>query len=93
MTGQGVPIGRRRGYNVRVLLARGGWQAERIVGMSGRVFDLILVEQPESSPRSPRRRWRTRCSRAAGDYDGAEGDRAHLGDTIAVAWNGSTETR
>jgi nucleotide-binding universal stress UspA family protein len=61
--------------------------------MSGRVYDLILVEQPEKL-----------ASIAEATLEDAlfESGRpvmmvpkttgAHLGDTIAIAWNGSTET-
>ncbi|HVC55376.1 MAG TPA: universal stress protein [Stellaceae bacterium] len=64
-----------------------------IVGMSGRVYDLILVEQPEKL-----------ASIAEATLEDAlfESGRPvlmvpktlgpRLGDTIAVAWNGSTET-
>src|SRR5579864_1380587 len=64
-----------------------------VVGMVGRVFDLILVEQPEKL-----------ASIAEATIEDAlfESGRpvlmvpktigAHLGETIAVAWNGSTET-
>src|SRR5579863_5573368 len=64
-----------------------------VVGMIGRVYDLILVEQPEKL-----------ASIAEATLEDAlfESGRpvmmvpkttgAHLGDTIAVAWNGSTET-
>ena len=65
-----------------------------IVGMSGRVYDLILVEQPEKL-----------ASIAEATLEDAvfESGRpvmmvpkvngTHLGETIAIAWNGSTETR
>src|SRR5947199_2272181 len=64
-----------------------------VVGMSGRVYDLIIVEQPEKL-----------ASIAEATLEDAlfESGRpvmmvpkiagAHLGETIAVAWNGSTET-
>jgi nucleotide-binding universal stress UspA family protein len=64
-----------------------------VVGMSGRVFDLILVEQPEKL-----------ASIAEATLEDAlfESGRPvmmvpkvsgpHLGETVAVAWNGSTET-
>ena len=64
-----------------------------VVGMTGRVYDLILVEQPEKL-----------ASIAEATLEDAlfEGGRPvmmvpktigpHLGETIAVAWNGSTET-
>src|SRR5436309_9047531 len=64
-----------------------------VVGMSGRVYDLILVEQPEKL-----------ASIAEATLEDAlfESGRPvmmvpntigpHLGDTIAIAWNGSTDT-
>lgn len=64
-----------------------------VVGMSGRVYDLILVEQPEKL-----------ASIAEATLEDAlfESGRPvmmvpktlgqYLGETIAVAWNGSTET-
>jgi nucleotide-binding universal stress UspA family protein len=64
-----------------------------VVGMTGRVYDLILVEQPEKL-----------ASIAEATLEDAlfESGRPvmmvpktlgpHLGETIAVAWNGSTET-
>ena len=64
-----------------------------VVGMSGRVYDLIVVEQPEKL-----------ASIAEATLEDAlfESGRPvlmvpkalgpHLGDTVAIAWNGSTET-
>ncbi len=95
MTAQGVPIGPpAAGYNG----PSASWREEdgrqnAVVGMSGRVYDLILVEQPEKL-----------ASIAEATLEDAlfESGRPvmmvpktigpHLGDTIAVAWNGSTET-
>src|SRR6266852_8640326 len=95
LTAQGVPIGPpAAGYNG----PSASWRAEdgrqNAVGvMSGRVYDLILVEQPEKL-----------ASIAEATLEDAlfESGRPvmmvpktigpHLGETIAVAWNGSTET-
>ncbi len=95
MTAHGVPMGSPApGY----VGPSASWREEdgrqnAIVGMSGRVFDLILVEQPEKL-----------ASIAEATLEDAlfESGRpvlmvpkaigSHLGDTIAVAWNGSTET-
>src|SRR5713226_6005720 len=95
MNARGVPIGPvAPGYNG----PSASWHEEdgrqnAVVGMSGRVYDLILVEQPEKL-----------ASIAEATLEDAlfESGRpvlmvpkalgSHLGDTIAVAWNGSTET-
>ena len=95
MTAHGVPIGPPSpGY----ASPSASWREEdgrqnAIVGMSGRVYDLIIVEQPEKL-----------ASIAEATLEDAlfESGRpvlmvpkaigSHLGDTIAVAWNGSTET-
>lgn len=95
MSAQGVPIG-------PVTSDHNGpsasWREEdgrqnAVVGMSGRVYDLILVEQPEKL-----------ASIAEATLEDAlfESGRpvmmvpkvlpATLGDIVAVAWNGSTET-
>jgi len=95
MTDRGVSIG-------TPLADRSGpsaaWREEdgrqnAIVGMSGRVYDLIIVEQPEKL-----------ASIAEATLEDAlfESGRpvmmvpktiaAPMGDTIAIAWNGSTET-
>jgi nucleotide-binding universal stress UspA family protein len=64
-----------------------------VVGLTGRVFDLIIVEQPERL-----------ASIAEATLEDAlfESGRpvmmvpktigSHLGETVAIAWNGSTET-
>ncbi|MGE3784541.1 MAG: universal stress protein, partial [Alphaproteobacteria bacterium] len=64
-----------------------------VVGMSGRVYDLILVEQPEKL-----------ASIAEATLEDALFESGRpvmmvpktmppaLGDTVAIAWNGSTET-
>ena len=95
MNARGVPIGPvAPGYNG----PSASWREEdgrqnAVVGMSGRVYDLILVEQPEKL-----------ASIAEATLEDAlfESGRpvmmvpktigAGLGETIAVAWNGSTET-
>src|ERR1043166_4880824 len=95
MNTHGVPIGAvAPGYNG----PSASWREEdgrqnAVVGMSGRVYDLILVEQPEKL-----------ASIAEATLEDAlfESGRPvlmvpktigpNLGDTIAVAWNGSTET-
>jgi nucleotide-binding universal stress UspA family protein len=95
MTAQGLPIGAPpAGYEG----PSASWREEdgrqnAIVGMSGRVYDLILVEQPEKL-----------ASIAEATLEDAlfESGRPvmmvpkvigpQLGETIAVAWNGSTET-
>jgi nucleotide-binding universal stress UspA family protein len=95
MTAHGVPIEPpAAGY----VGPTASWREEdgrqnAIVGMSGRIFDLILVEQPEKL-----------ASIAEATLEDAlfESGRpvlmvpkaigARLGDTIAIAWNGSTET-
>jgi nucleotide-binding universal stress UspA family protein len=95
MTAHGVPIGARApGYNG----PHASWREEdgrqnAVVGMSGRVYDLIIVEQPEKL-----------ASIAEATLEDAlfESGRPvmmvprnvppQIGDTIAVAWNGSTET-
>jgi nucleotide-binding universal stress UspA family protein len=95
MDAQGVPIGPvAPGYNG----PSASWREEdgrqnAVVGMSGRVYDLIIVEQPEKL-----------ASIAEATLEDAlfESGRPvmmvpkvggpSLGDTIAIAWNGSTET-
>ena len=95
MTEHGVPIGPPApGDNG----PSASWREEdgrqnAVVGMTGRVYDLILVEQPEKL-----------ASIAEATLEDAlfESGRPvmmvpkviapHLGETIAIAWNGSTET-
>src|SRR6202049_303908 len=95
MNWPGVPVGAvEPGYNG----PSASWREEdgrqnAVVGMSGRVYDLILVEQPEKL-----------ASVAEATLEDAlfesgrpvlmlpkEGD-GHLGEVVAIAWNGSTET-
>src|SRR4029079_2150867 len=95
MDTHGVPIGPvAPGHNG----PSASWREEdgrqnAIVGMSGRVFDLILVEQPEKL-----------ASIAEATLEDALFESGRpvmmvpkamppaLGETVAVAWNGSTET-
>ena len=95
MSAQGVPIGSVSLENPGPSAA---WREEdgrqnAVVGMSGRVYDLILVEQPEKL-----------ASIAEATLEDAlfESGRPvmmvpktappSLGEIVAVAWNGSTET-
>jgi len=95
MTAQGVPIGPVSPDNPG---PSASWREEdgrqnAVVGMSGRVYDLIIVEQPEKL-----------ASIAEATLEDAlfESGRpvmmvpkvapASLGEIVAVAWNGSTET-
>jgi nucleotide-binding universal stress UspA family protein len=95
MNARGVPIGPvAPGYNG----PSAAWREEdgrqnAVVGMTGRVYDLILVEQPEKL-----------ASIAEATLEDAlfESGRpvlmvpktiaAPLGEVVAIAWNGSTET-
>jgi nucleotide-binding universal stress UspA family protein len=95
MSAQGVPVGPASPDNTG---PSASWREEdgrqnAVVGMSGRVYDLIIVEQPEKL-----------ASIAEATLEDAlfESGRpvmmvpkvmpATLGDTVAIAWNGSTET-
>jgi nucleotide-binding universal stress UspA family protein len=95
MTEHGVPIGSPAPDYTGPTAS---WREEdgrqnAVVGMTGRVYDLILVEQPEKL-----------ASIAEATLEDAlfESGRPvmmvpkvlgpHLGETIAIAWNGSTET-
>src|SRR6266851_3141226 len=95
MTAEGVPIGP---VSTDSNGPSASWREEdgrqnAVVGMSGRVYDLIIVEQPEKL-----------ASIAEATLEDAlfESGRpvlmvprtiaAHLGETVAIAWNGSTET-
>lgn len=95
MNAEGVPIGPpAAGY----VGPSASWREEdgrqnAIVGMSGRVYDLILVEQPEklaSIAEATLEDALFESGRPVLMVPKALGPR--LGDTIAVAWNGSTET-
>ena len=95
MNAHGVPIGPPApGYNG----PSASWREEdgrqnAIVGMSGRVYDLILVEQPEKL-----------ASIAEATLEDALFESGRpvlmvpqqipptLGEVVAIAWNGSTET-
>jgi nucleotide-binding universal stress UspA family protein len=64
-----------------------------VVGMAGRVYDLILVEQPEklaSIAEATLEDALFESGRPVMMVPKAFGP--HLGETIAIAWNGSTET-
>ncbi|HTQ33104.1 MAG TPA: universal stress protein [Stellaceae bacterium] len=95
MTAQGVPIGPPSPDNPG---PSASWREEdgrqnAVVGMSGRVYDLILVEQPEKL-----------ASIAEATLEDALFEsgrpvmmvpktlRPTFGEVVAVAWNGSTET-
>ena len=95
MNAQGVPIGPATPDNPG---PSASWREEdgrqnAIVGMSGRVYDLILVEQPEKL-----------ASIAEATLEDALFESGRpvmmvpkimpetLGEVVAVAWNGSTET-
>jgi nucleotide-binding universal stress UspA family protein len=95
MTAQGVPIGP---ISPDASGPSASWREEdgrqnAVVGMSGRVYDLILVEQPEKL-----------ASIAEATLEDALFESGRpvmmvpkvapptLGDIVAVAWNGSTET-
>ncbi|MFZ2004191.1 MAG: universal stress protein [Stellaceae bacterium] len=95
MSAQGVPIGPVSPDNPG---PSASWREEdgrqnAVVGMSGRVYDLILVEQPEKL-----------ASIAEATLEDALFESGRpvmmvpkvapptLGDIVAVAWNGSTET-
>jgi nucleotide-binding universal stress UspA family protein len=95
MGAQGVPIGPASPDNSG---PSASWREEdgrqnAVVGMSGRVYDLILVEQPEKL-----------ASIAEATLEDALFESGRpvmmvpkvslptLGDIVAIAWNGSTET-
>src|SRR5437879_12703936 len=95
MNTHGIPVGAvAPGHNG----PSASWREEdgrqnAVVGMSGRGYDLILVEQPEklaSIAEAPLEDALCESGRPVRRVPKATG--SHLGDTIAVAWNGSTET-
>jgi nucleotide-binding universal stress UspA family protein len=95
MNARGVPIGAAApGYDG----PSASWREEdgrqnAVVGMSGRVYDLILVEQPEklaSIAEATLEDALFESGRPVMMVPKAMG--AALGERIAVAWNGSTET-
>jgi len=95
MNARGVPIGPSApGY----VGPSASWREEdgrqnAIVGMSGRVYDLILVEQPEklaSIAEATLEDALFESGRPVMMVPKAVG--AQLGDVVAIAWNGSTET-
>src|SRR5271170_1607771 len=95
MTAHGVPIGPLEPGHVG---PSASWREEdgrqnAVVGMAGRVYDLILVEQPEklaSIAEATLEDALFASGRPVMMVPKAVGP--HLGDKIAVAWNGSTET-
>jgi len=95
MDAQGVPIA-ASGSGVNGPSA--SWREEdgrqnAVVGMSGRVYDLIVVEQPEklaSIAEATLEDALFESGRPVMMVPKAVGPT--MGDTIAVAWNGSTET-
>src|SRR6266571_1060248 len=95
MDAQGVPIGPpAAGYNG----PSASWREEdgrqnAVVGMSGRVYDLILVEQPEklaSIAEATLEDALFESGRPVMMVPKATGPA--IGEVIAIAWNGSTET-
>ena len=90
-----VPIGSSAAGNAG---PSASWREEdgrqnAVVGMTGRVYDLILVEQPEklaSIAEATLEDALFESGRPVMMVPRAIG--AHLGETIAIAWNGSTET-
>src|ERR1700693_4359534 len=64
-----------------------------VVGMIGRVYDLILVEQPEKLASIAEATLEDALFASGRPVMMVSKDMpATLGDTVAVAWNGSTET-
>src|ERR1700676_2928993 len=95
MNVHGVPVGEAApAHNGR----SASWREEdgrqnAVVGMSGRIYDLILVEQPEklaSIAEATLEDALFESGRPGMMVPKAVGP--NLGDTIAIAWNGSTET-
>jgi len=95
MNAQGVPVGVPSPGHAG---PSASWREEdgrqnAIVGMSGRIYDLIVVEQPEklaSIAEATLEDALFESGRPVMMVPKASGP--HLGDTIAIAWNGSTET-
>ena len=95
MTAHGVPVGPPVPGNNG---PSASWREEdgrqnAVVGMSGRVYDLILVEQPEklaSIAEATLEDALFESGRPVMMVPKAIG--SQLGQTIAIAWNGSTET-
>ena len=95
MTAKGVPLGPvPAGHNG----PSASWREEdgrqnAVVGMIGRVYDLIVVEQPEKLASIAEATLEDALvrERPPGD-DGAEAPPPTLGEVVAIAWNGSTET-
>jgi nucleotide-binding universal stress UspA family protein len=95
MAGKGVPIGSAPpGYNGPTA----SWREEdgrqnAIVGMIGRVHDLILVEQPEKLASIAEATLEDALFESGRPVLMVPRDgHGTLGEVVAVAWNGSTET-
>jgi nucleotide-binding universal stress UspA family protein len=95
MTARGVPIG-------TALAEQGGpsasWREEdgrqnAVVGLIGRVFDLVVVEQPEKLASIAEATLEDALFESGRPVLMVPPDRpAKMGEVIAIAWNGSTET-
>jgi nucleotide-binding universal stress UspA family protein len=94
MTAQGVPIGPVADNTG----PSASWREEdgrqnAIVGMSGRVYDLIIVEQPEKLASIAEATLEDALFESGRPVMMVPADApASLGEIVAVAWNGSTET-
>ncbi len=95
MTAQGVPIGPPAPDNAG---PSASWREEdgrqnAVVGMSGRVYDLIIVEQPEKLASIAEATLEDALFESGRPVMMVPKDApATMGDMVAVAWNGSTET-
>jgi nucleotide-binding universal stress UspA family protein len=93
MDANGVPIGPPGEAGPTASWREEDGRQNAIVGMSGRVYDLILVEQPEklaSIAEATLEDALFESGRPVMMVPRAIGP--NLGDRIAIAWNGSTET-
>src|SRR5437763_15365586 len=95
MNAHGVPIGPPNpGYNGPSASWRGeDGRQNAVVGMTGRIYDLILVEQPEklaSIAEATLEDALFESGRPVLMVPKATG--TPLGEIVAIAWNGSTET-
>lgn len=93
MDRHGVPIGPAGEAGPTASWREEDGRQNAVVGMSGRVYDLILVEQPEklaSIAEATLEDALFESGRPVMMVPRAMGPT--LGETIAVAWNGSTET-
>jgi nucleotide-binding universal stress UspA family protein len=95
MTAQGVPLGP---VSPDSSGPSASWREEdgrqnAIVGMSGRVYDLIIVEQPEKLASIAEATLEDALFESGRPVMMVPKDAPpSLGDIVAVAWNGSTET-